>query len=128
MGQPIDPTMMGPVSPVTGDMIMALRREAMQSQGMMPPDQSGAANRRLNGQGTQGQQIGQDPAAQQVQGDPNNPLEQGKTPTQVQLDDMEAAQQDQIGVPDIPQDAAKVMMQYGAVLDFLREAKGQIQQ
>lgn len=132
MTMPQDPNAMMPQQgPVTGDMIMALRREAMQQQGM-PTDQSGAINRRLQGQGqnaSQGQpsQPGQFPNDPNQQ-DGNNPLVQGQSPTQIQLNDIQAQQEAATPPPDIPQAAAEMMMKYGAVLQFLQEAKGQIQQ
>ncbi len=124
-----DPNQMLPQQgPVTGDMIMALRREAMQKQGMQT-DQSGAINRRLQGQG-QVPGVNNNPIDANSQGqqqDNNNPLLQGQTPTQIQLSDIQA-QQDSVPPPDIQQSAAEMMMKYGAVLQFLQEAKGQIQQ
>jgi|SRR5258705_12976603 len=130
MTQPMqDPNQMLPQQgPVTGDMIMALRREAMQKQGMQT-DQSGAINRRLQGQG-QVPGVNNNPIDANSQGqqqDNNNPLLQGQTPTQIQLSDIQA-QQDSVPPPDIQQSAAEMMMKYGAVLQFLQEAKGQIQQ
>ncbi len=130
MTQPMqDPNQMLPQQgPVTGDMIMALRREAMQKQGMQT-DQSGAINRRLQGQG-QVPGVNNNPIDANSQGqqqDNNNPLLQGQTPTQIQLSDIQA-QQDSVPPPDIQQSAAEMMMKYGAVFQFLQEAKGQIQQ
>jgi len=125
MTQPIqDPNMMQQ-SPVTGDMILALRREAMQKQGMQT-DQSGAINRRMQS-GPQQMMDQQSPIESGQAQDPGNPLEQGQSPTEIQLSDMQASQESQTPPPDINQTAAQVMMQYGAVLQFLQEAKGQIQ-
>ncbi len=126
MTQPMqDPNQMLPQQgPVTGDMIMALRREAMQKQGMQT-DQSGAINRRLQGQG-QVPGVNNNPIDANSQGqqqDNNNPLLQGQTPTQIQLSDIQA-QQDSVPPPDIQQSAAEMMMKYGAVLQCLQQAKG----
>lgn len=99
---PQDPNMQDPMaqSPISMDMIMKLRNDARGQT-----DMQGAAARRL-GQSE------------------NAPLLDGKSPDQMVVDDMQEQMDSQIEPPDIDEGAAKVMMKYGAIQQYLDQARG----
>lgn len=98
---PQDPTMQDPMqqSPITMDMIMKLRKDA---QGQS--DMSGAASRRLGNQ--------------------PQTLENGETPDDIVVQDMQDQMDSEIEPPDIDESAAKTMMKYGAIQQYLDQARG----
>lgn len=107
MGQPLPPDqqglpqdaqgLVGPQSPITMEQLIQLRTAAMGQQ-----DLSAAAGRRLGGE----------------------PIVGNKTPEDLMLE--QAAQDSQVDPPDINPEAAKTMMLYGSVMDFLMRAKGEL--
>jgi hypothetical protein len=106
MGQPLPPDaqqMMGPQSPISMEQLLQLRSAAMGQQ-----DLSNAAGRRLGDPGLQEQ----------------SNIIPGQSPEDLMLD--QAVQDQQVDPPDINPEAAKTMMLYGSVLDFLMRAKGDI--
>jgi hypothetical protein len=108
MGQPLPPDaqqMMGPQSPISMEQLLQLRSAAMGQQ-----DLSNAAGRRLGDPGLQGV----DPSA----------IVGNQSPEDLMLD--QAVQDQQVDPPDINPEAAKTMMLYGSVLDFLMRAKGDL--
>lgn len=100
---PQDPSMQDPMqqSPITMDMIMKLRNDARGQT-----DMQGAAARRLG------------------QSSENGPLLDGKTPDEMVVDDMQEQMDSEIEPPDIDEGAAKTMMKYGAIQQYLDQARG----
>lgn len=113
MGMPMQPQQ----GPVSWETIMSMRNSA---RGQQPQDSgmNDAASRRL------GSLQGQDPSQQMPQ-DPSQEILPGQTPDSLIGADQQYDFQ-QEDPPDINSSAAKRMMQYGAVLDFLRQAKGDV--
>lgn len=102
MSMPVEPQ-----SPISMDMIMSMRKQAQGST-----DMQGAAQRRLQGLQGQEQDMNTDPLATQ-------------SPEEMIVSDQEnMAMQEE--PPDINASAAKRMMMYGAVMDYLKQARGEI--
>lgn len=105
MSMPVEPQ-----SPISMDMIMSMRKQAQGST-----DMQGAAQRRL--QGLQGQ----DSNSMSMQEDP---LAVQSPEEMIVSDQQNMAMQEE--PPDINPSAAKRMIQYGAVMDYLKQARGEI--